>query len=93
MALYRICQEALNNIAKHAKARQVEINLRHAPGGVELHIRDNGRGFVTSAVVTSDHFGLRMMGERAEGVGAELTVTSQPGKGTEIAIRWGEQED
>ena len=93
VALYRICQEALNNIAKHAKARQVEINLRHAPGGVELHIRDNGRGFVTSAVVTSDHFGLRMMGERAEGVGAELTVTSQPGKGTEIAIRWGEQED
>jgi PAS domain S-box-containing protein len=92
VALYRICQEALNNIAKHAKARQVEIDLRHAPRGVELHIRDNGRGFVTSEVMASDHYGLGMMRERAEAVGAELTVTSQPGKGTEIAIRWGEQE-
>jgi PAS domain S-box-containing protein len=93
VALYRICQEALNNIAKHAKAHQVEIDLCHAPRGVELYIRDNGRGFVTSEVVTSDHYGLGMMRERAEAVGAKLTVTSQPGKGTEIAIRWGEQED
>ena len=93
VALYRICQEALNNIAKHAKAHQVEIDLRHTPRGVELHIRDNGRGFVTSEVITSDHYGLGMMRERAEAVGAELTVTSQPGKGTEIAIRWGEQEN
>jgi PAS domain S-box-containing protein len=93
VALYRICQEALNNIAKHAKAHQVEIDLRHASRGVELHIRDNGRGFVTSELMTSDHYGLKMMRERAEAVGAELTVASQPGKGTEIAIRWGEQEN
>ena len=92
VAFYRICQEALNNIAKHAKAHQVEIDLRHAPRGVEMHIRDDGRGFVTSEVMTSDHYGLGMMRERAEAVGAELTVTSQPGKGTEVAIRWGEQE-
>ncbi len=45
VALYRICQEALNNIAKHAKASQVEIDLRQTPDGLELHIRDNGRGF------------------------------------------------
>ncbi len=45
VALYRICQEALSNIAKHAKASQVEIDVRHAPGTLELYIRDDGRGF------------------------------------------------
>ena len=88
VALYRICQEALNNIAKHAKASQVEIDVRHVPGGVELHIRDNGCGFVTSDLTPSGHYGLGMMRERAEAVGAVLTVTSRPGQGTEVAIRW-----
>jgi two-component system nitrate/nitrite sensor histidine kinase NarX len=92
VALYRICQEALNNIAKHAKASQVEVDVRHAPGGLELHIRDNGRGFGTSELTPSGHYGLSMMRERAEAVGAVLTITSQPGQGTEIAIRWGGQE-
>lgn len=87
VALYRICQEALNNIAKHAKASQVEIDLRHVPGGLELHIRDNGRGFVFSNLVPSGHYGLEMMHERAEAVGAVLTVTSRPGQGTEVSIR------
>ena len=92
VALYRICQEALNNIAKHAKASQVEIDLRHAPGGLELHIRDNGCGFVTSDQTPPGHYGLGMMRERADAVGAVLRVTSQAGQGTEIAIRWGEQD-
>jgi PAS domain S-box-containing protein len=92
VAFYRICQEALNNITKHAKASQVEIELRHAPAGLELYIRDNGHGFVTSELVPSGHYGLGMMRERAEAIGAVLTVTSQPGQGTEIAVRWGEQE-
>jgi two-component system nitrate/nitrite sensor histidine kinase NarX len=93
VALYRICQEALNNIAKHAKASQVKIDLRHTPVRVDLRIRDNGRGFVTSELVRSDHYGLGMMRERAAAVGAALTVTSQPGKGTEIAVQWGEKEN
>lgn len=88
VALYRICQEALNNIAKHAKASRVEIDLRHTPGGLDLHIRDNGRGFITSELAPSGHYGLGMMRERAEAVGAVLTVTSQPGQGTEVAICW-----
>jgi signal transduction histidine kinase len=46
VALYRICQEALNNIAKHAKASHVTVDLRHSPGGLDLHIRDNGQGLV-----------------------------------------------
>jgi two-component system nitrate/nitrite sensor histidine kinase NarX len=87
VTLYRICQEALNNIAKHAKASQVEIELQHASGGLELFIRDNGQGFDLSQT-TSGHYGLGMMRERAEAVGAVLVITSQPGHGTEIAIRW-----
>jgi signal transduction histidine kinase len=92
VALYRISQEALNNIAKHAKASQVEIEVRHMPEGLELLIRDNGRGFVTSELTPSGHYGLGMMRERAESVGAVLTVTSQPGQGTEVAIHWREKE-
>jgi signal transduction histidine kinase len=89
VALYRICQEALNNIAKHAKASRVEIDLHHASGELKLLIRDNGRGFGTSELTNSGHYGLTMMRERAEAVGAELVVTSQPGQGTQINIHWG----
>lgn len=92
VALYRICQEALNNIAKHAKASQVEVDVRHAPEGLDLRLRDNGRGFVASELTPSGHYGLGMMRERAEGVGAVLTVTSRPGQGTEVTIRWESQE-
>jgi signal transduction histidine kinase len=92
VALYRICQEALNNIAKHAKASQVDIDVHHMSGGMELHICDNGCGFVTSELKPSGHFGLSMMRERAEAVGAVLTFASQPGKGTEITIRWRDLE-
>jgi len=92
VALYRICQEALNNVAKHAKASQVAVDLRHAPGGLELHIRDNGRGFGTSELTPAGHYGLSMMRERAEAVGAVLVVTSKRGQGTDVTIRWGAQE-
>jgi two-component system nitrate/nitrite sensor histidine kinase NarX len=90
VVLYRICQEAFNNIAKHAKATAVEIDVRHEPGAVELHIRDNGRGFDSSEQAPPGHYGLSMMRERAEAVGALLTVTSQPGHGTELVVRWRE---
>jgi signal transduction histidine kinase len=108
VALYRICQEALNNVAKHAAASRVEIDLYLdtgaaqvssflAPAGapqeivvssVELRIRDDGHGFDPAQPATSGHFGLGMMRERAEAVGARLTVTSLPGHGTEITVRW-----
>jgi two-component system nitrate/nitrite sensor histidine kinase NarX len=88
VVLYRICQEALNNIAKHAKASQVEIDVLHELGSLELYIRDNGRGFDTAEPMLPGHYGLSMMRERAETIGALLTVTSQMGQGTEITIRW-----
>lgn len=92
VVFYRLCQETLNNIAKHAQASQVLITLHSAAGAVELHIRDNGRGFDPDHT-PSGHYGLRMMHERAEAVGATLSVTSQLGQGTEIVVHWTETEE
>ena len=87
VAIYRVCQEALNNVAKHARAGLVEIQLIHQDSAIELTIRDDGQGFDPEQS-TSGHYGLSMMHERAEGVGAQLFITSQPGRGTELLIRW-----
>ncbi len=87
VAFYRICQEALNNIAKHAKASHVDIELKHEGTAIELHIRDNGRGFDSEQTI-SGHYGLGMMRERAEAAGARLFITSQPGHGTELVMHW-----
>ena len=89
VAIYRVCQEALNNIAKHAGASLVEINLEHEETAIELSVRDDGQGFDPERT-TSGHYGLSMMRERAEGVGAQLSITSQPGHGTELIILWKE---
>jgi two-component system nitrate/nitrite sensor histidine kinase NarX len=87
VAFYRICQEALNNIVKHAKASQVDINLTQEEAVIEMCIRDNGKGFDTQKTF-SGHYGLGMMQEHAEAAGALLTITSQPGQGTELTICW-----
>lgn len=87
VAFYRVCQEALSNIAKHAKANRVEIDLKQEGDMVELRVRDDGQGFDLDQTF-SGHYGLGMMRERAEAVGAQLSVTSQPGHGTELIIRW-----
>jgi PAS domain S-box-containing protein len=87
VAFYRVCQEALSNVAKHAKANRVEINLKQERDVVELHIRDDGQGFDLNQAF-SGHYGLVMMRERAEAIGAHLSVTSQPDHGTELIIRW-----
>jgi PAS domain S-box-containing protein len=87
VAFYRVCQEALNNIAKHARASQVEISLKQAGDLVEMHIRDDGQGF-DPAHTLSGHYGLSMMSERAAAVGAQWAVASQPGQGAELTLRW-----
>jgi PAS domain S-box-containing protein len=92
VALYRLCQEGLNNIAKHAGASRVDIQLQYETGAVELRIRDNGRGFDPEQTPPG-HYGLSMMRERATAVGAALSFISQPGRGTEIVIRWVETQE
>jgi PAS domain S-box-containing protein len=89
VAVYRICQEALNNVAKHANAGKLEIFLKHETNHMELSIRDDGRGFDPEQT-SSGHYGLSMMRERAEAVGALLAITSRPGQGSELTIHWSE---
>ena len=87
IAFYRVCQEALNNIAKHAYASRVDIDLQQAGSEMRLRICDNGKGFDQKQIV-SGHYGLQMMQERSDAVGAQLTVISQPGQGTELTLSW-----
>ena len=89
VAIYRVCQEALNNVAKHAGASRVDIHLKHEATGIDLSIRDDGQGFILGQTI-SGHYGLSMMHERAEAVGAHLLITSQPGQGTELSLHWTE---
>jgi len=113
IAFYRIAQEALNNMIKHARARQATVQLcysgedqaatsrktRQAEGAgagpsVLLSIRDDGRGF-DPAQVPHNRLGLGIMQERAQAIGATLTVESQPGHGTQVTVEWeqaGKQE-
>jgi signal transduction histidine kinase len=86
VGLYRIAQEALNNIAKHAGATQVNLNLHSQPDGLELTIADNGCGFDTTSI-SAEHLGLKIMNERSKEIGVRLTVNSQIGIGTIITAR------
>ena len=85
--LFHIAQEALANIAKHARARNVMINLRREGAQVVLSVRDDGRGFDMTNVKSYAGHGLRNMDERARALNAEVNVTSAVGQGTEIEVR------
>jgi two-component system nitrate/nitrite sensor histidine kinase NarX len=87
VTLYRLCQEGMMNIAKHSGATRVDVQLHYIPNGVELIIRDDGRGFDPQQSPPG-HYGISMMHERAEAVGAILSITSRPGNGAEIMVRW-----
>ncbi|MBN1666213.1 MAG: hypothetical protein JW862_03970, partial [Anaerolineales bacterium] len=87
IALYRITQEALNNIAKHAEAESVVIILLCHAEGVKLDIYDDGIGFEPDQV-TAEHLGLRIMKERAAALGAEWSLQTSPGQGTTLCICW-----
>jgi two-component system, NarL family, sensor kinase len=82
-ALYRICQEALTNVARHAEAGRVIVRLVATPEQVRLAVEDDGRGFETSKV-PGDRHGLVGMRERAEVLGGALEVHSEKGAGTRI---------
>jgi PAS domain S-box-containing protein len=87
IACYRITQEAINNIIKHANARQVTIALRTNGAGVDLEISDDGCGFDPD-LVTADHQGLQIMRERAEKLGMSLELNTQMGQGTQVLVHW-----
>ncbi|EFO81812.1 two-component sensor histidine kinase [Oscillochloris trichoides DG-6] len=87
IALYRIAQEAFNNIAKHANATQVHVTLRMTPEEIVLMVRDDGQGFDIAAL-PADRMGLRIMAERTAAIGMSLHITSTPRQGTEVFVRW-----
>jgi signal transduction histidine kinase len=97
VALYRIAQEALNNVVKHSRASQVVVDLTcipsssarfgGAPREVELRVSDNGCGFEPGHV-PADRFGLGIIRERAQAIGAEVEITTEANQGTAIVVKW-----
>jgi PAS domain S-box-containing protein len=87
VAFYRVAQEALNNIVKHAEATHVEMSLRLSGRGARLIIADNGKGFDIHRV-PAGRLGLGFIRERAAGIDAPLTVNSEIGRGTRVQLVW-----
>ena len=97
VALYRIAQEALNNVVKHAKARNVEVRLCRSPLlrkprpahqiRAELEVRDDGTGFDPN-LIPNDRLGIGIIRERAETIAARLEIETAPGCGTRVAAAW-----
>ncbi|MDB6065846.1 MAG: hypothetical protein JWR26_2054 [Pedosphaera sp.] len=87
---FRVAQEALNNIVRHARARRVDVDLRQRKDELQLMIRDDGSGFDVSAarkrISRGESFGLLSMEERAQLVGGSVKIESAPGCGTEVRV-------
>ena len=90
MPIYRITQEALSNVTRHARASKAWVDLTVGPDTVHLVVGDDGRGFEPTAVDPS-HLGLRSMRERAEEAAARLDVATELGGGTLITVDWRRQ--
>ncbi|XGV97301.1 MAG: CHASE2 domain-containing protein [Leptolyngbya sp. BL-A-14] len=84
--LLRIGQEALTNAVKYAQAAEIQVELVYEKTQCLLRIKDNGQGFDVSQIAVSKGFGLLGMSERAEQIGGELAIKSQPGQGTAIVV-------
>lgn len=85
-ALFRIVQESLTNVVRHAKARCVEISLTLDKGTVNLEVKDDGIGFIPVVAAKMGSFGMMGMRERAQAMGGALAVVSHPGGGTRIRV-------
>jgi signal transduction histidine kinase len=84
--LYRIAQEALNNVIKHSAATRVTVRLGADEERLQLEVTDNGQGFDLKAVRNQGGIGLAGMQERVEKLGGSLHIVSQPGQGTSIEV-------
>jgi len=92
IVLYRVIQEALNNIVHHASATQVDIYFASRAGHVDLTIQDNGRGFDPNHIALG-HLGLSIMNDRIQGIGGSIETTSQKKQGTLIKVSWTARPD
>jgi signal transduction histidine kinase len=92
--LFRIIQEALSNVGKHAQASRVKINLEPKKGQICLTVEDDGQGFDLDHLSSNGHnsFGLKIMRERAESIGGQLALDSTPGNGTRLSVSLGEPQ-
>jgi signal transduction histidine kinase len=85
-AVYRIVQEALINVTRHAQASEVDVVLRREGSILHVEIRDDGRGLDAEAERETDSYGLTAMRKRAEICGGSMTIRAQDGEGTVIAV-------
>jgi signal transduction histidine kinase len=85
--IYRIVQEALNNVVKHARTDRAAVNAHFAKARVLLQIQDRGKGFTPQEVrANTDSLGLASMRERVESIGGTLSIDSRPGEGTRLTV-------
>jgi signal transduction histidine kinase len=86
MAIFRIVQESLNNIMKHAVASRADISFNRCGGTIYVEISDDGRGMKTKKRSVDRSFGIIGMRERAHSLGATFEITSKKGKGTSVKL-------
>jgi signal transduction histidine kinase len=85
-SVYRVAQEAITNVVKHASAKKITVKLETIEGKITLTVQDDGVGFDMDKIDKTSHFGMAGMQERAQLIGGGLTVISKPGDGTTIRL-------
>jgi two-component system sensor histidine kinase UhpB len=88
--LFRLVQESLNNIAKHAQANQVVVSVKNNKEAISITVQDNGQGFDPQEMKKPSiepHWGLLSMQQRAASIGATLAIDSGPGMGTQVCVK------
>jgi signal transduction histidine kinase len=92
VATYRVTQEALNNVAKHARASHCRVKVTCQTHQIEVRIQDDGQGF-NFQTISPEHMGLGIMKDRAEQIDAEFDIISGVGQGTEVKLNWNDPEE
>jgi signal transduction histidine kinase len=86
--VYNIIHEALTNVARHANAKKISVQIGQNNGNYFVTVEDSGRGFDTTQSAPGGHFGLQIMEARAKHIGGEIEVQSAPGIGTRVTLTW-----